>query len=246
MSIIIPDSAVSDWKDLQIRVRDFFREMRYEAEAEHRIDTARGKVEVDVWIRDPNASVNTIYLAECKHWKKRVTPEVARAFRTTMADFGASTGFIVSRVGFSSGVDDVVQYTNIHPLTWEQLQRAYGNEWLRKKRSRIEELRSSNLEVRNHFHPDLAGLQQEVLNAVIHTPELNQEFCRLRKLFGPLEVAATQMYIIRFDESPLDIPYLLKSTIFQDYDSAVSVRQYFDRVEAVLNKWFLDFHTLMF
>ncbi len=242
MSIIIPDSAISDWKDLQIRVRDFFQEMGYEAEVEKTIETAREKPEIDVWIKDPTVSVNTIYLVECKYWKKPIPPEVARSFRTIMYDAGANTGFIISRVGFTSGVDDSLKYTNIHRLTWEELQRTYGKEWLWKKRSRIAELRN-DWEAHIHFDQEVGRLQNQA-NVIFHTPELIEEFCRLHVQGMMLSLAVGHMPNAYDREGPLDMPCDLSNPEFAGISRVESVREYFEILEPALEKWLMDFHAL--
>lgn len=107
-----------------------FREMGYEATTPFTVDlVGRGKKEVDVYVRDPRASVNQIMLAECKFWEAAVPQETVHAFQTVMSGAGANTGFIISKAGFQSGAYEAARNTNIHLLTWEELQHKFGRQW---------------------------------------------------------------------------------------------------------------------
>lgn len=144
---------VKDWRDLQIKVRQLFDEMHYETELEKVVDLAgRGKKEVDVFILDPLASHNQIYLVECKHWETLIHQDVVHGFKTVMEGAGASTGYIISKKGFQSGAHEAVRYTNIQLLTFEELQHLYGQEWFRKKSAKLECLKEQLGEIyRCHF-----------------------------------------------------------------------------------------------
>jgi hypothetical protein len=242
MSMIVPDSAISDWRDLQIRVRDFFQEMGYETEIEKPITKARGETKIDVWIEDPTASVNTTYFVECKLWKRSVPSSVVRDFRSTMSDAGANTGFIIARVGFQSGAYDEAKYTNIHLLTWEELQRTYGDEWLRKKCSRIEEL-CNDWEAHIHFDQEVGRLQNQA-NVIFHTPELIEEFRRLRVQGIMLSLAVGHMPNAYDREGPLDMPCDLSNPEFAGISRVESVREYFEILEPALKNWLMDFRRL--
>lgn len=77
--------------------------MEYEAETAKTVDLAgRGSKEIDVYVKDPLASHNQIYLIECKHWESNVPQEVVHGFKFVMESAGANTGFIVSKNGFES------------------------------------------------------------------------------------------------------------------------------------------------
>lgn len=132
--MLIPTSQIQNWKDLQEKVADLFREMGYEVRSPHVLQHVRGAKEVDVYVRDLRTSVPHVIIIECKHWGTKLPQETVHGFRTVMSDCGANTGIIVGSTGFQSGAKDAVAYTNIELRTWESLQLAYGNEWfLRRK-----------------------------------------------------------------------------------------------------------------
>lgn len=137
--MLTPTTTISDWRDLQEKTRRLFAEMGYVAEVSRQaILAGRGKKEIDVYVTDPHASYNRIYLVECKFWETRVSQETIHAFKTVMEETGANTGFIVSKVGFQRGAFEAARFTNIHLLTFDELQHAYGNEWYRKQREKLD------------------------------------------------------------------------------------------------------------
>jgi len=167
---------VTDWRDLQNKVCQLFKEMGYDTEIEKVINLAgRGKKEVDVYIEDPLASHNHRYLIECKHWEHNVHQDVVHGFKTVMEGAGASTGFIVSKRGFQKGAYEAAQYTNINLVTFEELQHLYGDEWFRKQEEKLDkyltELRhiytchfkqSSNIPIMNNGVFTSNGLSSEL------------------------------------------------------------------------------------
>ena len=137
--MLTPTSSIVDWRDLQEKTRRLFSEMDYVAEISKQVALAgRGEKEIDVFVTDPNASYNKIYLVECKHWASRVPQEVVHSFKTVMEETGANTGFIVSKAGFQKGAFEAARYTNINLLTFDELQNAYGQEWFRKQKAKLE------------------------------------------------------------------------------------------------------------
>ncbi|MCC8959487.1 restriction endonuclease [Bradyrhizobium sp. Pear77] len=122
--MFIPTSQLKDWRDLQDKVAMLFREMGYDAVTPLTVKLAgRGSKEVDVYIHDPRASVNQVMLVECKYWESPVPQDTVHSFHTIMSGAGANTGFIISKVGFQSGAYEAASSTNIHLLSWDELQR---------------------------------------------------------------------------------------------------------------------------
>lgn len=81
----------TDWKELQDFIADYLITAGYKATTPFEIDTARGKVEVDVYIESPYELVKHI-VCECKWWNTPVTQEKIHAFRTVVQDIGAELG----------------------------------------------------------------------------------------------------------------------------------------------------------
>lgn len=68
--MLIPTENIRDWKDLQDKVADLFREMGYEVHSPHVVQHVRGSKEVDVYVRDPRTSVPHVILIECSKREK--------------------------------------------------------------------------------------------------------------------------------------------------------------------------------
>lgn len=123
------DYEPTDWGELQDRVGQLFSEIGCDVEIGERVKLVRGEKEIDVLVRDPQTTPASVYLCECKFWRKPIPQEVIHSFRTVLSDFGAHRGFIISRVGFQSGAKKAVENTNLDLLTFEELQSLFFDRW---------------------------------------------------------------------------------------------------------------------
>lgn len=85
----------TNWKELQELAAYYFNYSGYEAITPYNIQTVRGEVEVDVFVKTKN-ELNEIILCECKFWNTSIPQEKVHAFRTVVQDSGASLGIIIS------------------------------------------------------------------------------------------------------------------------------------------------------
>lgn len=245
--MFIPVSQVADWRDLQNKVCQLFNEMAYEAETTKIVELAgRGTKEIDVYVKDPLASHNQIYLIECKHWESNVPQEVVHGFKFVMESAGANTGFIVSKNGFQSGAREASRFTNIQLVTFEELQHLYGNEWFRKQRAKLapllDKLRS------------IYGLHFEQFNpATIHnnmrfnTQDLYSKLCYFHRWVGDLMLAISG----RFPESylgpePVQLATNPSDPLWKsdDWFEIATVRDYFSTVFAAAQRCINEFEEL--
>jgi len=127
--MLLFDEEPRDWRELQTRVAQLFSEMGCDATVGERVTLIRGEKEIDVAIRDPETSPPSVYLCECKFWKKSVPQEVIHSFRTVLSDFGAHRGFIISRSGFQPGAREAVKNTNLDLFTFCDLQSLFFDRW---------------------------------------------------------------------------------------------------------------------
>lgn len=152
--MIIRNHEVTDWHDLERRVKQLFQEMGYRADSPHTISlSGRGSKEIDVYVQDERASVRHVCLVECKWWETHVPQDIVHAFCTVMIGAGANIGFIVSKKGFQSGAHEAATATNINLLSFEELQKAYGNEWYRHQFYQLNE-EIANIRVEGHLYFD--------------------------------------------------------------------------------------------
>lgn len=94
-----------------------------------RFETARGRVEVDVYAIDPATNPPSVYLCECKRWSTSVPQGEVQTFRTVVADSGANHGLFISAKGFQQGAHEVVQHTNVHLSSWQEFQELFLERW---------------------------------------------------------------------------------------------------------------------
>ena len=118
-----------NWKDLQDKVAQYLCESGYSASSPRVIETARGCVEVDVYVESPDVLVKTI-ICECKYWNGAVTKEKVHAFRTVVNDSGASLGLIIAKTGFLSGVAEAARFSNVQLLTWQDFVERISEKWM--------------------------------------------------------------------------------------------------------------------
>lgn len=206
--MLIPTDQIDSWQDLQNKVASFFQEMGYHTTTPKIIElAARGRKEIDVYIEDPRASVNQVMLVECKFWTRSVSQDTVHSMHTIMHGSGANTGFIISKAGFQRGAYEAASNTNIHLLTWEELQHKFGRQWLLHKHDQLKllllELRGIDSAYLDQMNPfvtiantmrfeatgllsalyEILGLIRIVLLAEMVSP-------RAYDMLGPIEVSA--------------------------------------------------------
>ncbi|QAZ69366.1 restriction endonuclease [Solidesulfovibrio carbinolicus] len=129
---LVENPLPTNWRDLQLGVRNIFREIGYFAEQEYTIETPRGKVCVDVFAVDKVGDHPIKIISECKNWSERVDQSVVHSFMTVMSETGANIGFIISKNGFQAGALEYTKNTNIVCLTFEDLQEKYIDIWFER------------------------------------------------------------------------------------------------------------------
>ena len=245
--MFIPVSQVADWRDLQNKVCQLFNEMAYKAETTKTVDLAgRGIKEIDVYVKDPLASHNQIYLIECKHWESNVPQEVVHGFKFVMESAGANTGFIVSKNGFQSGAREASRFTNIQLVTFEELQHLYGDEWFRKQRAKLGPLLDKLRSIyRLHFQQFNPGTIHN--NMKFNTHDFYSKLCYFYRWVGDLMLAISG----RFPESYLGPEPVQLATNPSDpswksdvWFEIATVRDYFSTVFAAAQRCINEFEEL--
>jgi hypothetical protein len=122
-------SQPKDWKDLQNMVSEILIECGFSVETEKTTETARGKVELDVYAEEKVKGRKYSIACECKFWKSNIPQNVIHGFRTVVNDLGCNIGYIISTSNFQSGSVVTADYTNIELLTWESFQEYFFESW---------------------------------------------------------------------------------------------------------------------
>lgn len=122
-------SQPKTWHELQNLTAEYLSVAGYKAITPYELITARGKVEVDVYVEAPYELVKHI-ICECKYWRTPITKEKIHAFRTVVHDCGAELGIIISRNGYQSGAIEAAAFSNVRLETWESFLSIIMDKWI--------------------------------------------------------------------------------------------------------------------
>lgn len=110
------------WKQYQEDVANLLVNLGFSVEVEDRITSARGVThEVDVSARRTIASVEVLWVVECKLWQSRVKKEKVATLVAICEDIGADRGLLMSQNGFQSGAIQMANGRNITLSSLEDL-----------------------------------------------------------------------------------------------------------------------------
>ena len=167
-----------DWRDLQNLVAKYFNESGYLAFTPYKIETARGQVEIDVFVLAEQELGRTI-LCECKFWETKILQEKAHAFRMVVSDSGASLGIIISKSGFQSGTIKAVEKTNIELKTWDEFLAMVYDKWLTSSLTALKRKRAP------------LGVYMDPLDVSIEelSEENKEKYLQLIKRYMPINIA---------------------------------------------------------
>jgi hypothetical protein len=124
------EKTPNNWRDLENLTAKLFVEIGCKPEVKKIIETARGKIEIDVYIKDFSYAPPLLLICECKYWSKRIPKSVVHSFRTVADDCGANRGYIISKSGFQSGAIEASNNSNIVLVDWIQFQNIFYVRWL--------------------------------------------------------------------------------------------------------------------
>ncbi|NLP35992.1 MAG: hypothetical protein GX359_12545 [Clostridiales bacterium] len=134
--MIMTNRSPANWRELQELTAYYFNYSGYDAITPCKIETVRGNVEVDVYVRAEKELGENI-ICECKFWDTPIPQEKIHAFRTVINDSGASLGIIISKVGFQKGAYSSANNSNIKLLTWEEFLELLFEKWFKFREKRL-------------------------------------------------------------------------------------------------------------
>jgi len=210
ISELIYSTEPINWQDLQEKVASILRVCGCDSEVECTIETARGKVDVDVHAIDSSTSPKLTYLCECKHWGRAVPKSVVHSFRTVVSDCGAHIGFLISSNGFQSGAYEAAQNSNIRLVNWFEFQEVFIDRW---KEGRYANLKQMLEDLFNYYD----YLSAPIGNAVGGNPERLNEYVALLKRFSSQADANPWTRMMESSRFPPKLPY---TAIEMDADGA--------------------------
>ena len=225
--MLFTDKTPTSWRDLQNRVAQLLSQAGYTTKTPHTINTARGTVEVDVYIESPDELIKLI-ICECKFWNTAVPKEKVHAFRTVVSDSGAEVGLLISKEGFQSGAIDAAKYSNIKLINWDGFIEMIKSKWVYHQLKKIKEL-SAPLSI----YMDPLDFPYEELRE-----EDKKVYIKLCKRYSPLR--HTCWMITQQD--------LLSDTLPQKWhgvDQATSIESYLDYLTIEVNTSLVEFKKLL-
>lgn len=69
-------SQPKDWKDLQNRVAEILKECNFNVEIEKKAETAREKVELDIFAEEKIKGRKYSIACECKYWQANIPQNI--------------------------------------------------------------------------------------------------------------------------------------------------------------------------
>ncbi len=126
---MITEKTPATWQELQEWCAQILRECGWQSETDVTVQTARGRVKIDVLAIETVEGRQYKTLIECKNWSRRIPQTEIHSFNTVVAAVDANAGFLVSRVGFQSGAYKAAEYTNVTLLTWQEFQDIFETQW---------------------------------------------------------------------------------------------------------------------
>jgi len=126
------------WRAYQEKVGKVFCDLGCNATVDTKVRGIRAMHKIDVWVTFRRFGLNHKWVIECKHWKTPITKEKVLALRSVVEDVGADRGLLVAESGFQPGAQDASNLTNIHLLTFTELQRRAKQDLLTSLRLKLE------------------------------------------------------------------------------------------------------------
>lgn len=128
---------MTNWREYQEEVAEFFRAAGLGAETEVTVAGVRTSHDIDVLVKSEYMGVEVTWIVECKRWNKAIPKEKVFTLRSIVDDVGADRGFIMAEGGFQSGALEAALLTNVTLTSLDEMK-----ERLRFEISRVEALRA--------------------------------------------------------------------------------------------------------
>jgi hypothetical protein len=122
---------MKQWEQYEHQAAGLLGELGFSAEVNASLTEANGAVHaIDVVARRTVASVDLLWIVECKCWNKPVPIEKVLALRALVGDLGADRGLLMSESGFQSGAIRTASQKNITLTSLDDLRANAADEIL--------------------------------------------------------------------------------------------------------------------
>jgi len=127
------------WRDYQENVAEFFRHLGCEAKVDARVQGARARHNIDVWVTFSSLGFEHKWVIECKLYNRSIPKEKVLALKGVVDDVGADRGILIAESGCQPGAHAAAQSTNIDLLTLDELRERAKTDMLSHVCSKLEE-----------------------------------------------------------------------------------------------------------
>lgn len=251
------DIVPSDWKDLQKKVCQIFRDIGFDADVGCQVELANNSTaEVDVFAIDTLNSPPISYYCECKRWKNKVPRSVVQSFKMDVSEQGANVGLIISEKGAQKGAFESVEKTNIKLITWLEFQAMFEEKWWSKVTKTLyvnsqdflsfaDPLNNESLSVDFFRKCSRKQGKERISRNTIN------EFKIIRKKYSTIANLVSDSYLemcLGNDSKPL-LPYVINIPVvgLEDADNRKinSLREYIESLTIGVNRGLQEFGSLI-
>jgi len=127
------------WRDYQEDVAEFFRLLGCDAKVDTRIQGARARHKVDVWVTFSRFGFEHKWVVECKLYNRSIPKEKVLALKGIVDDVGADRGILIAESGCQPAAYAAAQSTNVELLTFVELRECAKTDLLSSIFKKLEE-----------------------------------------------------------------------------------------------------------
>lgn len=184
---MITKEKPSDWRDLQNRVGEVLSNCGFNVQVEKKLETVRGKVEVDVYAEEIINGRKYSIICECKRWNSNIPQEKIHALRSVLGDSGTNKGYFITTSRYQAGAKKTAESTNIVLLNWEEFQLEFLKSWYenyfeKKLNDSIRVIQKCDLD--EYFVGWFETLERTEKKQVLLTRKIIQEIDSIRNYFN--------------------------------------------------------------
>ena len=131
--MFISVKALKSWKDLELAVEFFMKELGYTTKRGSSVALVNGgvaAVDVVATLESPPPAYQI--LIECKHWKRNVERSIVQALKMDVQESGSNFGIIVSSKGHQPGAFTGALLSTVRLYNFEEFQSHYAPLWVAK------------------------------------------------------------------------------------------------------------------
>jgi len=127
------------WREYQEEAAKLFRQLNCNAKVDARVQGARARHKIDVWVTFSRFGLEHKWVIECKLYNRPIPKEKVLALKGVVDDVGADRGILIAESGCQPGAHAAAQSTNIELLTLAELHERAKMDLLTNVLNKLEE-----------------------------------------------------------------------------------------------------------